>query len=404
MLGFAVVFRLSQAYARYWEGLGRARMMSSRWGDAALEVLSFDCHSKPGATPDGTPEEETLPGTRRLFYATVAHKFSLIHALACAHLRREVRLRDMEEAVLDRERRGFDAKRPIKTMARPIGGCMRNFLRALCPTTTSSDDYFIAKPLRVLGGVSDRERAQLERLDSETRVAATLAGLMGTINARRAAGGMWVDPPAVSRIHQVLSEGMLGFQEACKIEDTPLPFAYTQMVSFTLAIFAVTFPLIAASKASGYDPSQTLANDNSYRAFWLAPSLTFIAVMTYFLLHEVARELEDPFLHQPNEAPLVHAQMMFNQRLVSTWEALEELHDPSQGGVVCGLNAIDRARAKPLVDTWTRQQPTSRFANALEIASADDESTTMPLYHGRKKHSSTLDCCQHYKMAISAVA
>ena len=90
------------------------------------------------------------------------------------------------------------------------------------------------------------------------------------------------------------------FHSACKVEDTPLPFAYSQMVAFTLVIFAATFPLVAASKASG--------NEADGRAFWLAPLITFIAVSTYFLLHEVARELEDPFLHHPNEAPLAHYQ------------------------------------------------------------------------------------------------
>jgi predicted membrane chloride channel (bestrophin family) len=39
---------------------------------------------------------------------------------------------------------------------------------------------------------------------------------------------------------QDLSAGMHGFQEACKLEDTPLPFAYSQMVAFTLIIFAAS--------------------------------------------------------------------------------------------------------------------------------------------------------------------
>ena len=34
---------------------------------------------------------------------------------------------------------------------------------------------------------------------------------------------------------------------------------------------------------------------------------------------EVARELEDPFIHPPNEAPLVAVQQSFNARLLSGW-------------------------------------------------------------------------------------
>ena len=52
---------------------------------------------------------------------------------------------------------------------------------------------------------------------------------------------------------QVLSDGMMGFQQACKLEDTPLPFPYAQMVSLVLMIFAVSYPLLAASKAAGSD-------------------------------------------------------------------------------------------------------------------------------------------------------
>ena len=79
---------------------------------------------------------------------------------------------------------------------------------------------------------------------------------------------------------QVLSDGMLGFQQACKLEDTPLPFPYAQMVSLVLIIFAVTYPLMAASKASGDRPL--------FDAPWLACAMTFICVLCYFSLHEGA--------------------------------------------------------------------------------------------------------------------
>ena len=84
VVGFALVFRLNVSYNRYWDGIMNLRQMSCQWGNAAVEVLSFDCHSKPG-------HEVTLE-TRALFFALVVHRFSLLHALACSHLRREVRL------------------------------------------------------------------------------------------------------------------------------------------------------------------------------------------------------------------------------------------------------------------------------------------------------------------------
>ena len=80
--------------------------------------------------------------------------------------------------------------------------------------------------------------------------------------------------------------GMEGFQQACKLEDAPTPYPYAQIVSFAIWIFALTYPLLAASKAEG-----TLSD----RAAWLAPAMSFVTVMAYFAFNEVARELEDPF-------------------------------------------------------------------------------------------------------------
>jgi predicted membrane chloride channel (bestrophin family) len=109
------------------------------------------------------------------------------------------------------------------------------------------------------------------------------AQVMGTLNARRAAGGCWVDPPAVSRIHQTMSEGMKGFQQAAKLEDTPLPFPYAQFVSFALFAFLLTFPILSTSKSNGEEGED---------APWLAILISIITTMSFFSLHEVARELE----------------------------------------------------------------------------------------------------------------
>ena len=79
-------------------------------------------------------------------------------------------------------------------------------------------------PMPVLGGVSDAEKRHLARLDSEARVNAVFAQVLAMVNARRACGGVAVDAPVLSRLHQELSAGMHGFQQACKLEDTPFPF------------------------------------------------------------------------------------------------------------------------------------------------------------------------------------
>ncbi len=49
------------------------------------------------------------------------------------------------------------------------------------------------------------------------------ASLHRLINERRAAGGVWVDAPVLSQIYRVMSDGMLGFRQARKLEDIPFP-------------------------------------------------------------------------------------------------------------------------------------------------------------------------------------
>ena len=52
-----------------------------------------------------------------------------------------------------------------------------------------------------------------------------------------------------------------------------------QVVSLVLVIFAATYPLLACSKASGFE---------GFYAHWLAPTLSFVVVLSYFGLYEVA--------------------------------------------------------------------------------------------------------------------
>jgi len=308
LVGFTLVFRNNIAYNRYWEGITQLRQMSAKWGDSAFLVLSMDCHEKPNPNPL-QPGQHTLSSTRQLYRAAVCHRFSLLHAMAIAHLRREVQLREFTAATVV-SRTDEPDKRPIKASARSTDWC-RGLLNSFWPSRY--EEFLEENPLPVLGGVSDAERRVLETLNSEERVHSEMARVLATVNTRRAAGGLAVDPPAVSRIHQTLSDGNLGFFQACKLEDTPLPFPYAQVVSLVLVIFAVTYPLLACSKASGFE---------GIYAHWLAPTLSFVVVLSYFGLYEVARELEDPFIHPPNEAPLVAVQRSFNARLLCGWGLL----------------------------------------------------------------------------------
>ena len=81
IVGFALVFRTNVSYNRYWEGITHLRQMSSKWGDAATEVLSYDWHLKGvpssprGDDPSAPPEQEaSLESTHTLFCALITHR------------------------------------------------------------------------------------------------------------------------------------------------------------------------------------------------------------------------------------------------------------------------------------------------------------------------------------------
>ena len=102
----------------------------------------------------------------------------------------------------------------------------------------------------------------------------------------------------LSRYYQLLSDGMLGFRQARKVEDIPFPWPYQQAVSAYLFLFAMLFPLVLSHFANcGAD--RTCDNPT----WWVGPTLSFITVTSYVTLQQVARALEDPFVHPPNDLP-----------------------------------------------------------------------------------------------------
>ena len=157
LVGFTLIYRTNIAYSRYWEGITQCRLMSSKWGDSAVHVMSMDCLTKPPASPLA-PGQPTLASTRSLYRAAVCHRFSLMHGLAIAHLRREAKLREFADAPIPASSRSTADRRPIKKEAYSAAwwdGCRQ----ALWPS--AYEGFLEANPLPVLGGVSDAERGEL---------------------------------------------------------------------------------------------------------------------------------------------------------------------------------------------------------------------------------------------------
>ena len=421
IVAFALVFRTNVGYNRYWEGRTQAAQMASKWGDAAAGALSYDMHARD--------DNEEIVRARAEWQALLIHRFSLLHALAMQYVRRE---RDLDTLSLAREDNSEDSHEaslgfstPSRRQSTPARASILSPGSLLSPTrpprtptadslpqnlslTRERSDTAVAASqernrrsstyveqsarqsiaasktaklqvsasrvfsrLPVLGGVDADETRVLREVND--RVGFVFELLLSQLNARHADGGLWVPPPILSRTHQVLSDGMLGFQQMRKVEDTPFPFPYAQIVAFFLCVFTLLFPLIAASKISTEDPY----------TFWIAPLLSFFTVGAYWGLHEVARDLEDPFISAlgrpgPNDLPAATLQRDFNQRLRACWDALRATDAAQRAS---GAAPLGNAPGLRVLEQWKHPEAASKrkFSRTtsarvtFQDANADDD-------------------------------
>ena len=82
-----------------------------------------------------------------------------------------------------------------------------------------------------------------------------------------------------------------------KLADTPFPFPWAQMVLVLLLIFAGTLPLMVVAFID---------------KLWLAVIIDFFSVQAYWALNEVARDVEDPWVYEPNDLPLARLQVQLH--------------------------------------------------------------------------------------------
>ena len=92
-------------------------------------------------------------------------------------------------------------------------------------------------------------------------------------------------------------------------------------------------------------------------------------------LRQVARELEDPFVHPPNEAPLVAVQQSFNARLLCGWDALDGAYASEcvpEGMEGLGLRAVTTAGVENLEAAWQQRNEANETAanEALSLTPA----------------------------------
>ena len=250
---FVLVFRTNVAYNRYWEMAGHVTLMGSKWGDALVEALAFD------EVPRGKPEDfvATL-ARRRHFQALMIRRFSLILALALQYLRRDDSLDNLSGA------KGT-ASSSVEMGLGAFGGMHG-------PDSRTEVRWQL---LEVLGGLAPSELTKLAQ--AQDRVGFIYTTIINLGVHRRFDGGLGVDAPVLSRYYQLISDGMLGFRCARKIEDIPFPWPYTQAVEAFLLMFTIIFPLVLSRFAG-----------EGLTSIWIGPFLAFVTVTSYTTLHKVA--------------------------------------------------------------------------------------------------------------------
>jgi len=113
----------------------------------------------------------------------------------------------------------------------------------------------------------------------------------------------WVNaPPTTAGVFRSLSYALVSYEQCRKLATTPFPFPYSQFVVLLMIFFSITAPIMFI----GY-----------VQDLWMTTLLSACASATYSGLNEVARDIEDCFIYDPNELPLVRLQWEFNQRLIA---------------------------------------------------------------------------------------
>jgi predicted membrane chloride channel (bestrophin family) len=350
VLGFLLVFRTNFAYNRYIQGVQHVSQMTSKWGDAALQLLCFDTMAKP------TEEDD-----RKKLRVEAAHLFSLMHAMALLKLRGDSNLENIHEyssgefASDCTSCQGFPQSwnGPLWQV---IGSRASSF-----GLQSDLAEHHQANPVHVIGGIRKEEIRLLSQVDDKCFLC--MQWIVDLVVLQDSLKYLDTAPPIVSRIFQFLSDGMLGYNHGRKISEVPFPYAWAQVIVSLLAIYTLSVGVLMAAWID--DPISV--------GFW-----TLVAVWSYVVLHEVNRDMEDPFLGcGPHDTlPLPVFQADFNNRLSSL--AAHSRSSRLIGGLTNGLKSetgTDHAAdcTQPLLNTGTPSSmaPESNSGSEILFVAAD---------------------------------
>ena len=306
VFGFLTVSRINISYQRYWEGVTVVKTMHSKWTDACGQVINFDSVKLHSTDRSGDP-----------FCRHIVRLFSQMSALATLRLHIEDPVEQIAFENIAMGRNPTLSPRTTKQInragGRPSPGVTTDPSLAVTLehgkrhedfklTRAKTQTHLFKSGHGDMPLLSIKQRTEIEELlagitPEEARilcvaacpVTATAQRIQRAIITRQNAGGMAAPPPIVSRIFQEISNGLLAYNNATKMKEIPVPFAYVQFNAAVITIFAFMAPFVIAC----FTESAVLA------AIFSA-----VVVGCYYALFIVANEMEDPFGDDPNDMPM----------------------------------------------------------------------------------------------------
>eukprot|EP00918_Siedleckia_nematoides_P105524 GHVU01230421.1.p1 GENE.GHVU01230421.1~~GHVU01230421.1.p1 ORF type:complete len:383 (-),score=42.05 GHVU01230421.1:799-1947(-) len=281
--------------------------MSSSWCDAMSQIVSFS-EILDVDKSTGIYEASDVGATWR---ARILHLFSLLHAMCIRYL--------LNDTAHDRATRDSHA-------LELLGGVSRSELEQLC-------------------GSDDQAYTVGHKIEQEV----TRTHHMGLIP---------VPPPILSRFYQVLGQGMLAYNQAAKVEATPFPFPYAQLIWAIDVVVILLTPFVMACW-------------NKHVAMAVAHTAAIVAA--YHALFITSRLMASPFGYRANDLPLLdmHGDFISRAKLMIDRAVAEKLDSSIRGQEEDVTTALEDAHlVSRIFGDRSTELPTDRMDSGASLASA----------------------------------
>mmetsp|Transcript_1200 Transcript_1200/g.2619 ORF Transcript_1200/g.2619 Transcript_1200/m.2619 type:complete len:523 (-) Transcript_1200:65-1633(-) len=186
LVGFLIIFRTSQSYARFWDGATSTHGMRAEWLNACSAMIAFCKYSKAGQVVVVE------------FKHMIIRLFSMLHALALAEIE-----------------------------------------------DSSSNDVEDVRAFRLqLIDADGMDQASLKAIkESDSKVELVIQWIQQYIIENIETGIVNIPAPILTRAFQEIAQGNVQFNEAVKISCIPFPFPYAQACDCLLILYAILLPL-----------------------------------------------------------------------------------------------------------------------------------------------------------------